>query len=37
MDADPEFDAALGRHAGVALDEAVLHLDRAAHGIDNGR
>ena len=23
------------RHAGVALDHAVLHLDRAAHGVDD--
>ncbi len=30
MDADPEFDSPVLRHAGVALDEAVLHLDRAA-------
>ena len=35
MNADPEFDAALRRQAGVALDEAVLHLDRAAHGVDH--
>ena len=35
MNADAELDAALGRHAGVALDEAVLHLDRAAHGVDD--
>ena len=35
MDADAELDAALGRQAGVALDEAVLHLDRAAHGVDH--
>ena len=35
MDADAEFDAALGRHAGVALDHAVLHFDRAAHGVDH--
>ena len=35
MNADPEFDAALGRQAGVALDEAVLHLDGAAHGVDH--
>jgi hypothetical protein len=30
VDADAEFDPPLGWHAGVALDEAVLHLDRAA-------
>ncbi len=35
MNADAEFDAALGRQAGVALDQAVLHLDRAAHGVDH--
>jgi hypothetical protein len=32
---DAELDAFLGRQAGVALDEAVLHLDRAAHGVDD--
>ncbi len=35
MNADPEFDAALGRQAGVALDHAVLHFDRAAHRVDD--
>ena len=35
MNANPEFDAALRRQAGVALDEAVLHLDRAAHRVDH--
>ena len=35
MNADPEFYAALRRQAGVALDHAVLHLDRAAHGVDH--
>jgi hypothetical protein len=35
MDADAEFDAALGRHARVALDETGLHLDRAADRIDH--
>ena len=35
MDADAEFDAALGGQAGVALDHAVLHLDGAAHGVDH--
>jgi len=35
MDADPKFYAALRRQAGVALDEAVLHLDGAAHGVDH--
>ena len=35
MNADAELDPALGRQAGVALDEAVLNLDGAAHGIDH--
>ena len=35
MNADAELDAALLRHAGVALDHAVLHFDRAAHGVDH--
>ena len=35
MDADAEFDATLGRQAGVAFDHAVLHFDGAAHGIDD--
>ena len=35
MNADAEFDAPLGRHAGVALDHAVLHFDRAAHRVDD--
>ena len=35
MDADAELDAALRRHAGIALDHAVLHLDGAAHGVDH--
>ena len=35
MNADAEFDAAFGRQAGVALDEAVLNLDRAAHRVDH--
>ena len=35
MDADAELDAAFRRQAGVALDHAVLHLDRAAHGVDH--
>ena len=35
MDADAEFDAPLRRQAGVALDEAVLNLDRAAHRVDH--
>ena len=35
MNADAEFDAALGWQAGVALDHAVLHFDRAAHRVDH--
>src|SRR5271157_1405386 len=35
MNADTELDAALGRQAGVSLDEAVLHFDRAAHRVDH--
>ena len=35
MNADAKIDAALGRHAGVAFDEAVLHLDGAAHRVDD--
>ena len=35
MNADAELDATLGRKADVALDHAVLHLNRAAHGVDH--
>ena len=35
MNADAKLDAALGRQAGVAFDHAVLHFDRAAHGVDD--
>ena len=35
MNADAEFDPPLGRYAGVALEEAVLHLDRAPHRVDD--
>ncbi len=35
MNAEAKFDAALGRQAHVALDHALLHFDRAAHGIDH--
>jgi hypothetical protein len=35
VDADAEFDAAFRRQAGVALDQAVLHFDSAAHGVDD--
>jgi hypothetical protein len=33
MDANPKLDATPGRQARVALDEAVLHLDRAAQRV----
>ena len=35
MNADAKLDAPLRRNAGVALDHAVLHFDRAAHGVDH--
>jgi hypothetical protein len=35
MNAETKLDAAVGRQVGVALDEARLHLDRVAHGIDH--
>src|ERR1700733_10766649 len=35
VNADAKFDAALGRQARVALDHALLHLDRAAHCVDH--
>ena len=35
MDADAEFDASFGRHAGIALDHRVLQFDGAAHRIDD--
>ena len=35
MNSDPELDASLGRQTGVALGHAVLHFDRAAHGVDH--
>ena len=35
MNADAELDAPVGRHASIAFDHAVLHLDRAAHGVDH--
>ena len=35
MNADPEDDAAVLGHAGVALDHGVLNFDRAAHGVDD--
>ena len=35
IDADAELDAPLGRHIGIALGHLALHLDRAAHRIDD--
>jgi hypothetical protein len=35
VNADAELDAPIGRHAGVAVDHRVLHLDRAAHRVDH--
>jgi hypothetical protein len=35
MNPDPELDASFGRQASVALHHAVLHLDGAAHSVDN--
>ena len=35
MDADAKLDAAVGGHAGIALDEAVLHFDSAADRVDH--
>jgi hypothetical protein len=35
MNADAKLDAALRRQARVTFGHAVLHLDRAAHGVDH--
>ena len=35
MDADAKVDAALGRQPGIALDEALLHLDGATHRVND--
>src|ERR1700722_7929165 len=35
MNAEAELDASLRRQSGVALDHAVLHLDGAAHSVDD--
>ncbi len=35
MNADAKLDAPVRRQARVALDHAVLHLDRAAHRVDH--
>ena len=35
MDADAELDSTIRRHAGIAFEHCVLHLDGAAHRIDH--
>ncbi len=35
MNADAKFDAFVRRHAGIALDHAVLHFECAAHGVND--
>src|ERR1700679_3910547 len=35
MDSDAEIDAAVVRHANIALDEAILHRNGRAHGLDH--
>jgi hypothetical protein len=35
MNADAKFDLFFRRHPGVALDEAILHFDGAARGVDH--
>ena len=35
MNADAKFDAAIGRHARIALDHRVLHFDGATHRVDH--
>jgi len=35
IDADAQFDAAVGRDVGVPLGHRLLHLNRAAHRIDD--
>jgi hypothetical protein len=35
VDADAKLNAALRRQASIALDHPVLHINSAAHGIDN--
>jgi hypothetical protein len=32
---DAEFDSPILRHAGIALEHRVLHLDRATNGVDD--
>jgi hypothetical protein len=36
MNADTEFDLAIGRHARIAFDHRVLHFDGATHRVDHG-
>ena len=35
IDADAKVDPLFGRHTGIALGHATLHVDRAAHRIDD--
>jgi hypothetical protein len=35
VNADPKFDLPIRLHARVAFDEALLHFNRAAHGVDH--
>ena len=35
MDANAKVDPAIGRHASIALDHALLNFDRAAHRVDH--
>jgi hypothetical protein len=35
VNSDPELNAALGRHAGVAFDHRVLNFHRTAYGVDD--
>jgi adenylate cyclase len=35
VDADAALDASVRRNAGVALDQALLHFDRTAHGVNH--
>ena len=35
MNSDAKFDAFVRRHAGIALNHAVLHFECAAHGVND--
>ena len=35
MDTDAELDTSIGRHAGIAFEHGVLHLDGAPHRVDH--